>query len=100
MLRQKVKELEPDKQDLDVMLEMATEHADDLEAQSQFGGNTFGRYVSEDVVAQLLDDPEGPELGGRQESSDHHGVGLARYTTVGLWRMIAVTLRRAVSQLR
>ena len=57
------------------MLEMTTDHADALEAdlqsqaealarRSQFIRETFGRYVSEDVVAQLLDAPEGFELGG------------------------------------
>ena len=54
---------------------MTTDHADALEAdlqsqaealarRSQFIRETFGRYVSEDVVAQLLDVPEGIELGG------------------------------------
>src|SRR5919109_5105335 len=99
-LRQRVAALEQEKHDLEVMLEMATDHADDLsealqqerddqetmlemttdhadaiEAElqsqaealarrSQFIRETFGRYVSEDVVAQLLDAPEGLELGG------------------------------------
>jgi adenylate cyclase len=103
-LRQRVEELEQEKQDLEVMLEMATEHADDLseqleqerddlevmlemttehadaveeelqiradalEARSQFIQQIFGRYVSEDVVAQLLDDPEGLELGGEKRT--------------------------------
>ena len=99
-LRQRVAALEQDKRDLEVMLEMATDHADDLSAalqqerddlatvlemttdhadaleadlqnqaealarRSQFIREAFGRYVSEDVVAQLLDAPEGIELGG------------------------------------
>src|SRR5215475_3372807 len=99
-LRQRVAALEQEKHDLEVMLEMATDHADDLSAalqqerddletmlemttdhadaleadlqsqaealaqRSQFIRETFGRYVSEDVVAQLLDAPEGLELGG------------------------------------
>ena len=99
-LRQRVADLEQEKHDLEVMLEMATDHADDLsealqqerddletmlemttdhadaveadlqsqaealERRSQFIRETFGRYVSEDVVAQLLDAPEGIELGG------------------------------------
>ena len=98
-LRQRVAALEQDKRDLEVMLEMATDHADGLSAalqerddletmlemttdhadaleadlqsqaealarRSQFIRETFGRYVSEDVVAQLLDAPEGLELGG------------------------------------
>src|SRR6266851_3214570 len=74
-LRQRVAALEQEKHDLETMLEMATDHADDLSAdlqsqaealarRSQFIRETFGRYVSEDVVAQLLDAPEGFELGG------------------------------------
>src|SRR5215470_6111024 len=74
-LRQRVAALEQDKHDLEVLLELATDHADALEAdlqsqaealarRSQFIRQTFGRYVSEDVVAQLLDAPEGLELGG------------------------------------
>src|SRR2546426_1678116 len=99
-LRQRVAALEQEKQDLEVMLEMATDHADDLSEalqqarddleplleltpdhvaaleadlqsqaealarRSQFIRATFGRYVSEEVVAQLLDAPEDFELGG------------------------------------
>jgi Adenylate and Guanylate cyclase catalytic domain len=62
-------------EELETMLEMTTEHADALEADlqsqaealarwSQFIRETFGRYVSEDVAAQLLDAPEGLEFGG------------------------------------
>src|SRR5215510_7463491 len=64
-----------ERNDLETMLEMTTDHADALEAdlqsqaealarRSQFIRETFGRYVSEEVVAQLLDAPEGIELGG------------------------------------
>src|SRR5882724_6784509 len=99
-LRQRVTALEQEKHDLEIMLEMATDHADDLSEalqqerddletvlelttdhgdaieadlqtqaealarRSQFIRDTFGRYVSEEVVAQLLDAPEGFELGG------------------------------------
>jgi adenylate cyclase len=67
--------LQQERDDLETMLEMTTDHADDLEAdlqrqaealaqRSQFIRATFGRYVSEEVVAQLLDAPEGFELGG------------------------------------
>src|SRR5215831_15824146 len=74
-LRQRVAALEQEKRDLEAMLEMTTDHADALEAdlqsqaealarRGQFIRETFGRYVSEDVVAQLLDAPEGLELGG------------------------------------
>jgi adenylate cyclase len=103
-LRQRVTALEQEKHDLEVMLEMATDHADDLSAalqqerddletmlvmttdhadaleadlqsqaealtrRSQFIRETFGRYVSEEVVAQLLDAPEGLELGGAKRT--------------------------------
>ena len=40
--------------------------AQELERQKQFIRDTFGRYVSEDAVAQLLDTPEGLDLGGAQ----------------------------------
>ncbi len=99
-LRQRVIALEQEKHDLEVMLEMATDHADDLSEalqhecddletvlelttdhgdaieadlqkqgealarRSQFIRETFGRYVSEEVVTQLLDAPEGLELSG------------------------------------
>ena len=99
-LRQRVAALEQEKHDLEVMLEMATDHADDLSEslqqerddletmlemttdhadaleadlqsqaealarRSQFIRETFGRYVSDDVVVQLLDASEGFELGG------------------------------------
>jgi adenylate cyclase len=67
--------LQQERDDLETMLEMTTDHADALEAdlqsqaealarRSQFLRETFGRYVSEEVVAQLLDAPEGIELGG------------------------------------
>ena len=71
--------LEHERDDLAVMLEMTTEHADAVEAElhsraealevrSQFIRDTFGRYVSEDVVAQLLDAPEGLELEGEKRT--------------------------------
>jgi hypothetical protein len=71
--------LEHERDDLAVMLEMTTEHADAveeelhsqaeaLEARSQFIRGTFGRYISEEVVAQLLDAPEGLELGGEKRT--------------------------------
>ena len=69
--------LEQERDDLVTMLEMASDHADaieadlqhkadELEAHNQFVRDTFGRYVSDDVVAQLLDSPEGLELGGEK----------------------------------
>jgi class 3 adenylate cyclase len=67
--------LQQERDDLETVLEMTTDHADALEAdlqsqvealerRRQFIRETFGRYVSEEVVTQLLDAPEGVELGG------------------------------------
>lgn len=69
--------LQEERDDLEMMLEVTTEHsdaleeelqhkADALEAHNQFIRETFGRYVSDDVVAQLLDLPEGLQLGGEK----------------------------------
>jgi adenylate cyclase len=38
--------------------------ADDLERRNGFIRRLFGRYVSEEVVTDLLESPEGPRLGG------------------------------------
>lgn len=69
--------LEQERHDLEMILEMTTEHSDALEAElqtkaevleerNQFIRETFGRYVSDDVVASLLDSPEGLQLGGEK----------------------------------
>jgi class 3 adenylate cyclase len=72
-------QLKQEREDLEVILYVITEHddfvdeelltrAEKLEAQSRFVRETFGRYVSEDVVAQLLDDPEGFDLGAEKRT--------------------------------
>src|SRR6266581_4117569 len=60
-LRQRVAALEQEKHDLEADLQS---QAEALERRGQFIRETFGRYVSEEVVAQLLDAPEGLEIGG------------------------------------
>jgi class 3 adenylate cyclase/CheY-like chemotaxis protein len=40
--------------------------AGDLEKRNRFIQRTFGRYLSDDVVAALLDTPEGLQLGGER----------------------------------
>ena len=40
--------------------------ATDLELRNRFIQNTFGRYLSEDVVKSLLESPEGLKLGGER----------------------------------
>src|SRR5215475_1771544 len=117
-LRQRVAALEQEKHDLEIMLEMATDHADDLSEalqqerddletvlelttdhgdaieadlhkqaealarRSQFIRETFGRYVSEEVVTQLLDAPEGLELGGAKRKVTILMSDLRGFTTL------------------
>ena len=40
--------------------------ADDLEVRNRFIRRLFGRYLSEEVVSDLLASPDGPRLGGEQ----------------------------------
>lgn len=40
--------------------------AEDLELRNRFIQSLFGRYLSDEVVADLLASPEGPKLGGEQ----------------------------------
>lgn len=69
--------LQEERDDLEMMLEVTTEHsdaleeelqhkADALEARNQFVRETFGRYVSDDVVTQLLNSSAGIQLGGEK----------------------------------
>jgi adenylate cyclase len=85
--------LQQERDDLETMLEMTTDHADALEAdlqsqaealarRSQFIRQTFGRYVSEEVVAQLLDAPEGFELGGELRKVTILMSDLRNYTAI------------------
>ncbi|MCZ6681409.1 MAG: response regulator [Candidatus Poribacteria bacterium] len=46
--------------------EQARKKALELESRNQFIRETFGRYVSDEVVAILLDSPEGLKLGGEK----------------------------------
>ena len=63
-------ELQQEKDDLETVLELTAEHSDaiseELEDRNQFIRETFGRYVSDEVVASLLDSPEGLRLGGQR----------------------------------
>jgi adenylate cyclase len=72
-------QLKQERDDMEVILYVITEHGDfvdeelltraeKLEAQGQFVRETFGRYVSEDVVAQLLADPEGFDLAAEKRT--------------------------------
>ena len=63
-------QLQNENEDLAIMLEMTTEHGDalskELSDQAEFIREAFGRYVNEEVVADLLDSPDGLVLGGEK----------------------------------
>jgi adenylate cyclase len=46
----------------------AREMANTLAARNEYLKDVFGRYVSDDVVTQLLDSPDGPELRGERRN--------------------------------
>ena len=48
--------------------ERVTKLAEELELRNSFIRKTFGRYLSDDVVASLLETPEGLKLGGEKRS--------------------------------
>ncbi len=56
------------RQQIEVRLaaEAARHRAEELEQKNRFIRETFGRYTSEEVVSQLLDQPEGLSLGGER----------------------------------
>ncbi len=58
-------------EDLEMMIEMSAEHADliaaELEEKKQAIRNTFGRYVSSEIVSAILDNEDGLELGGERK---------------------------------
>ena len=62
--------LQTENEDLEIMLAMTTEHSDvlskELTDQAEFIRDTFGRYVNEEVVTTLLDSPHGLVLGGEK----------------------------------
>ena len=60
-LRQTARELEGRVQERTVDLAQAN---DDLEKRNQLIRQVFGRYLSDDIVANLLESPEGLKLGG------------------------------------
>ena len=78
----RIAELERRCQDLETIIETTSEHADfieaELEKRNQFIRNLFGRYVTEEVVEQILSTPDGQTLIGERRvitvlSSDLRG---------------------------
>jgi len=62
--------------------ESARQRALELEQRNQFIRGTFGRYVSEEVVVQLLDSPEGLQLGGERRRVSILMVDLRGFTSI------------------
>ncbi|MCA9719706.1 MAG: response regulator [Myxococcales bacterium] len=62
--------------------EEARRRAADLERRNRFIRDTFGRYVSDAVVDQLLDSPEGLELGGERRRVSVLMIDLRGFTAM------------------
>jgi len=58
-------------ENLEMMMEMTAEHADmieaELEEKKQQIRDTFGRYVSSEIVSAILDSDDGLQLGGERK---------------------------------
>jgi class 3 adenylate cyclase/HAMP domain-containing protein len=54
-----------------------------LDRANKFIRTTFGRYMSEDVVANLLDNPEGLRLGGESKKVTVMMTDLRGFTSIG-----------------
>ncbi|MBL8633975.1 MAG: adenylate/guanylate cyclase domain-containing protein [Myxococcales bacterium] len=69
-LQQRIIELEQRCQDLETILEITAEHADsieiELEKRNELLQSIFGRYVTKEVVEQLLSSPEALRFGGER----------------------------------
>jgi len=64
-------ELIDENESLEMMVEMTAEHADlivaELEEKKQQIRNTFGRYISNEIVSAILDSDDGLQLGGERK---------------------------------
>ncbi len=62
--------------------EAARRRAQELEERNEFIRGTFGRYVSDEIVDQLLDSPEGLQLGGERRRVSILMVDLRGFTAL------------------
>ncbi|MGR3220083.1 MAG: adenylate/guanylate cyclase domain-containing protein, partial [Candidatus Anammoxibacter sp.] len=60
-----------------------TENQKQLEIRNQFIRNTFGRYLSDEIVDNILDTPEGLELGGEKREVTIMMSDLRGFTSIG-----------------
>jgi adenylate cyclase len=69
-LRRRVENLESENADLEMLVETITEHSDlvedELGKKNELIRQIFGRYLTKEVVAQLLETPAGLTLGGKR----------------------------------
>ncbi|MEM9217668.1 MAG: adenylate/guanylate cyclase domain-containing protein [Cyanobacteria bacterium P01_F01_bin.150] len=70
-LRQQVTELKTQRRDLELLQEVTTEHSDDvladLHRKNQLIRRIFGRYLTDEVVSTLLEEPKALQLGGKRQ---------------------------------
>ena len=71
ILRQQVADLKAQKIDLELLQEVTTEHSDDvladLHRKNQLIRKIFGRYLTDEVVTTLLEEPTALKLGGKRQ---------------------------------
>ena len=79
-------ELFTEQEDLQLLIETTSEHADaiadDLEQKKELIRQTFGRYLSDEIVNTLLDDEDGLKLGGTREEITILTSDLRGFTTL------------------
>ena len=70
-LRQQIVELKAHEADLELLQEVTTEHSDDvladLHRKNQLIRKIFGRYLTDEVVTTLLEEPMALQLGGKRQ---------------------------------
>lgn len=70
-LRQQIVDLKANEADLELIQEVTTEHSDDvladLHRKNLLIRKIFGRYLTEEVVTTLLEQPTALELGGKRQ---------------------------------
>ena len=63
-------------------LDLEAQYRSELERNQQFIRHVFGRYLSQEIVEQLLEDPDGLELGGEERTVTVMMADINGFTTI------------------
>jgi adenylate cyclase len=84
-LRARVEELESERADLQNLLESTTDHSDLIEAEldkkNDLLRSIFGRYITKEVVTEILGSPDGLKFGGQRRRITMLTSDLRGFTT-------------------